>query len=163
MMRPKITIPAAVVAAVLLAFIGGEMFARSNTPTENPTAAELFKLRSDCAQIGQAKLKRLSNGADELGYEVATRYDPITSRCYVELNWRRRKDDPEHRNLSGVDLYDGQSNELLADVSVNRDGTNKVGHVWDQHHHRSHNDVYFDAIDYINRLMVETDRERTRP
>jgi hypothetical protein len=158
MMRSKITIPTAVVAAVLLAFIGGVMFARSNTPTENPTAAELFKLRSDCAQIGQAKLNRLSNGADELRYEMATRYDPITSHCYVELNWWRRKD-----NRSGVDLYDGQSNELLADVSINRDGTNKVGHVWDQHHNTDHsNDLYFDAMDYIYRVMVEADRERTR-
>jgi hypothetical protein len=162
-MRFKITIPAAVVAAVLLAYIGGVMFARSNTPTENPTAAELFKLRSDCAQIGQTKLNRLSNGVAELRYEVATRYDPITSHCYVEINWRRRKDDPEHRNLSGIDLYDGQSDELLADVSVNRDGTNKVGHVWDQHHNTDHsNDLYFDAMDYIYRVMVETDRERTR-
>jgi hypothetical protein len=158
MMRSKITIPATVVATVLLAFIGGVIFARSNTPPENPTAAELFKLRSDCAQIGQAKLDRLSNGADELRYEMATRYDLITSHCYVELNWRRRKDD-----RSGVDLYDGQSNELLADVSVNRDGTNKVGHVWDQHHNTDHsNDLYVDAMDYIYRVMVETDRERTR-
>jgi hypothetical protein len=158
MIRSKITIPAGVVAAVLLAFIGGVMFTRPNTPTENPAAAELFKLRFDCAQIGQAKLKRLSHGADELGYEVATRYDPITSHCYVELKWRRRKDD-----RSGVDLYDGQSDELLADVSANRDGTNKVGHVWDQHHATNHsNDLYSDAIDYINRLMAETNRERTR-
>jgi hypothetical protein len=158
MMRSKITIPAAAVAAMLLAFIGGLMFARSKTPTENHTAAELFKLRSDCAQIGQAKLNRLSNGADELRYEMATRYDPITSHCYVKLNWWRRKDD-----RSGVDLYDGQSNELLADVSVNRDGTNKVGHVWDQHHNTDHSyDLYFDAMDYIYRVMVETDRERTR-
>ncbi len=82
-----------------------------------PTATEVFHLRSECAKLGEGILEGNPIGSALTDSQVS-HYNPLTNRCYVEL-------DVQNADLSGPvyylhrTLWDGQTGELLASVEVN--------------------------------------------
>src|SRR3990172_1063562 len=55
------------------------------TPTfQPPTATEVFRLRSECAKLGEKILENNTVGSAVTQSQVS-HYDPQTNRCYVEL------------------------------------------------------------------------------
>jgi hypothetical protein len=92
-----------------------------------PTATEIFNLRSKCAELGQKIMENNTIGI-ALTQDVATHYDPVTNRCYAEL-------DVNTADLSKFDeynsrtLYDGQTKEMLAHTQ--RSKGQKTGYVKD--------------------------------
>ncbi len=78
-----------------------------------PTAAEVFRLRSECAVLGQKILDNNVIGS-ALTQSQVSHYNPATNRCYVQLT-------VQSANLSGDYfsnyLFDGQTGEMLASAT----------------------------------------------
>jgi hypothetical protein len=110
--------------AVAVSCVAGAMLSCSHLPAQAeaatksvanpPTATEIFNLRSKCAELGQ-KIMENNNIGVALTQDVVTHYDPVTNRCYAEL-------DVNMADLSKFDeynsrtLYDGQTAEMLAHI-----------------------------------------------
>jgi hypothetical protein len=122
-----------------------------------PTATEAFNLRSRCAELGQKVLEDKIRGNNEAIISQASRYDPRTNRCYVDLIVRT-VDPTRPPSLFHRFLFDGQTKEMLAEASIYND--NKRGQVLDKHHIRknSDNDGWDDAKQYIDQMMAEDRR-----
>jgi hypothetical protein len=91
------------VAAIPAAYWIGVRQARADPSYVHPSAAEAFRLRSECAKLteGIAEAKRPYS----LVGSVVSRYDVRTNRCYAELQ------------IDVADrLYDVQTGEILAEV-----------------------------------------------
>jgi hypothetical protein len=94
-----------------------------------PTATEVFNLRTKCAELGRQLDAKQSYDSSDTYRETLSNYSIKTNRCYVTLTDSstlsavRRT----HKRIHDVDLYDGQTWELLATTS---DGPNgKTGTV----------------------------------
>lgn len=110
------------VAVFLAGFVVSCSHSSANSEPQNvkpivanaPTATEVFNLRSKCAELGQ-KIMENNNIGIALTQDVVTHYDPVTNRCYAEL-------DVNMADLSKFDeynsrtLYDGQTAEMLAHI-----------------------------------------------
>jgi|SRR5215472_18723418 len=120
------------------------------------TATEISRLRSACDAVGQQILER--NFIRSAVYqEQFSRYDPRTSRCYVEM--RIQTGDPEkHTDRVGQYLYDGQTRELLAFAQIQNG--RKSGRVFDMDHRTAsfENSGWDDATEYINAMMLDNGR-----
>ena len=105
-------------AAVAALAIGGAANAQltSKLQFQPPTATEFFQLQSECAKLGQKKLK--SNNASGYNQTMSSRYSSEDGRCYVAI-YAADTIIPNHRYSY---LYDGQSDELLAVTGVTEDG-----------------------------------------
>src|ERR1039457_4652402 len=78
-------------------------------PGARPTASEVFRLRSECAKLGD-KLRDENTIGPALTQDVVTKYNPETNRCYALLTIQNI----EKSEDVGRYLYDGQTRELLA-------------------------------------------------
>jgi hypothetical protein len=77
-----------------------------------PTASEVFRLRTECAVLAD---KILEN--DVVGYarhrEIVSRYDPRTNRCYARID-TSDQDKSVPTLTFNSHLYDAQTREMLA-------------------------------------------------
>jgi hypothetical protein len=82
-----------------------------------PTATEVFHLRSECAALGEKLFNRIAAEYraeyQVLSYGQLSHYDPRTNRCYVKLqfSFANKKTLGYYINTC---LYDGQTGENLA-------------------------------------------------
>lgn len=84
-----------------------------------PTATEVFHLRSECAALGEKLAARIEAEYRSEGrvtsFSPLSHYDPLTNRCYVQSQFlftvRKAPDDYSYLNTC---LYDGQTGEILA-------------------------------------------------
>jgi hypothetical protein len=79
-----------------------------------PTATEIFNLRSKCAELGQ-QIMETNNIGIALTQGVETHYDPLTNRCYAELDVSMA-DMSKFDEYNSRTLYDGQTKEMLAHI-----------------------------------------------
>jgi hypothetical protein len=85
-------------------------------PTHQPpTATELFNLRGRCAQLGE-KIMRENMVGVALTQSQKSRYDPRTSRCFVELTVQTM--DLSKGDYFALYLFDGQTQEMLAALRI---------------------------------------------
>lgn len=128
--------------------------ARADGPAQPlASATEEARFRSACTASGEqilaANFVRLA-----VSQEQVSRYDPRTSRCYVEMRVQTL-DRQEHVERFGRFLYDGQTKELLAFAQI-RDGK-KSGRVFDLNHPTTsfENAGWDDANEYIHTMMMD--------
>ena len=122
-----------------------------------PTATEAFNLRIVCKQMADKKAEEKANfvALDKdtktiFAYHVS-RYDPKANRCYIQLQGRYQR---KGRDLAIREIYDGQTDELLAVTSD--DNNEKLGMVFDQNRKMANdkNQGYDDADAYMNVIMT---------
>ena len=77
-----------------------------------PTAAEVFNLRTKCAELGEKILNGNIIGI-ALTQEQVSHYDPKSNRCYVELTVQMA-DLTKVNDYFSRSVYDGQTGEMLA-------------------------------------------------
>ena len=114
-----------------------------------PTATEVFN-QSKCAELGQAILDQQPFKSRTFPSQ-ASRYDPRTNRCYVELTVLTDDINTIHRYL-----YDGQTKEMLAHAA--RVNGKKEGQIFNNQPNPPGIAGYFEATEYIDEMMAE-DRE----
>jgi hypothetical protein len=83
-----------------------------------PTASEVFRLRSECAHLGEKILEDNYVGPS-LSQSQVSNYNERTNRCYVELTIQTAGS-TKALYIHSV-LYDGQTRELLAHALVQKD------------------------------------------
>jgi predicted nucleic acid-binding Zn ribbon protein len=81
-----------------------------------PTAAEMFHLRSECAQLGQKILNSSLVGV-ALTQDEVSHYDAKTNRCFVELTVHTA-DLSKPAEYYAAYLFDGQTGEMLASARM---------------------------------------------
>jgi len=112
-----------------------------------PTATEVFNLRSRCAELGEAILDQ-QPFKNRTFPSQASRYDPRTNRCYVELTVLTDDINTIHRYL-----YDGQTKEMLAHAA--RVNGKKEGQIFNNQPNPPGIAGYFEATEYIDQMMAE--------
>lgn len=122
------------------------------------TAAEVFELRSKCADLGQKIINNNTIGI-ALSQDQVSHYDSTTNRCYVEVTVQTA-DLSKAGDYFEQYLYDGQTGEMLASIRNDRRNS-KWGMVYD-HQHKSPIPVpydatvlYDDALSYIDSKMAD--------
>jgi hypothetical protein len=119
-----------------------------------PTATEVFVLRSKCSELGD-KIKDANLIGPALTQSVVSHYEPRTNRCYVQLTTQTANITAGLTYLN-QGLYDGQTNQLLAFVSMEHDVRKGMVFVKTD----ISGDTGFDqASEFINKMM-EDDRSR---
>ena len=106
------------IAGVCLLALCGSVHAQFRPPT----ATELRQLRSKCAELADAK--RWIGAHDEYRY-LSSRYDANSGHCYVLVSTGR--DDGRYEQY----LYEGQTDELLANTLYASKDDHKSGQVYD--------------------------------
>jgi hypothetical protein len=118
---PKRYLTIVVITLVALVFLLFPLFIGRGTaenPSPQPTATEVFHLRSECAALGE-KIPSSPTIAPGITVSPISHYEPRTNRCYVVLN---TVDAPQpFTHASRRYLFDGQTGEMLAYTDV-RDG-----------------------------------------
>jgi hypothetical protein len=126
------------------------------TQPSRPTASEVFKLRSECATLGD-KLYEANIIGPALRDDALSHYDPNTNRCYVEITVHKVDLDapnPYHATY----LYDGQTREMLASATI-KNGQ-KSGIVFTVPlPTRTDDNGYSFAVEYI-RSKMDDDRKQ---
>jgi hypothetical protein len=119
-----------------------------------PTATEVFNLRTKCAQLAQKMLEDLAHGPAITAWQVS-HYHPRTNRCYVQITTQNIED---QNKSTGVNLYDGQTEDLLAFIKI--DKGRRVGIVFDWRHTPESltNAGWDDTNEYIDQMMAEDRR-----
>jgi hypothetical protein len=79
-----------------------------------PTTAEIFALRSKCAELGERILAGNIIGS-ALTQSQVSHYNPATNRCYVELDVHMADLD-KFDEYNTRNVFDGQTGELLARI-----------------------------------------------
>lgn len=141
--RWKRYLPIAVIACIPLAFLSYPLFinrGRAENPPPQPTAAEVFHLRSERAALGQKILDSHSVDPSTGGYQVS-HYEPRTNRCYVRLDSIALKNTTADFARF---LIDGQTGEVLALAEVQNG--NKTGRLADRNVGWVNADRYIDAM-----------------
>jgi hypothetical protein len=165
-------VPMKFIAALGISLVAFPAFGQ--TP---PTATEAFNLRIKCKQMADEKAEAMSwhpmsvaSGAtmnmspaaverlnrDTEPYVVlssnASRYDPKTNRCYIEIHDHTQK---KGRDVDIRSVYDGQIDDLLAFAKI--ENNKKVGMVFDHSHQTTpDNNLGFDnANGYMDRMMED--------
>jgi hypothetical protein len=125
-----------------------ELKAQINLPPkqQQPTATELFELRTKCAALGENILNDDIIG-NALTHSQTARYDTRTGHCYVELTVQTADWSAKRRVYSRY-LEDGHTRTMLAFQSM--DGDKKTGSVFNK-------GIYdFEAAgEYIDNMMKE--------
>ena len=119
---------------------------------QRPTATEVFRLRSVCAELGERILQSNVIGS-ALYQQQVSHYDERTNRCYVELTVQNAQSPDLYINRN---LFDGQTKELLAFARIEKG--QKVGMVFDRQHvikYNLKNAGWDDASEYIDERMIE--------
>ena len=118
-----------------------------------PTATEIFDLRSKCAALGRKMLDQNVIGP-ALTQTQISRYQPLTNRCYVELN-AQTADMTKRMTYFHTVLYDGQTGEMLASMKIVNG--QKSGMVFDRNHQTKTdaNAGWDDARIYIDEMMAD--------
>jgi hypothetical protein len=126
--------------------------ARGQPTHQPPTATELFNLRERCARLGEKIMSENVVGV-ALTQSQKSRYDPRTSRCFVELTVQAIAMDSRYLSVS---LFDGQTKEMLASLRIDKEGK-KWGMVFDRAHPPGPltNAGFDHASDYINKMMSQ--------
>src|SRR6516225_1399891 len=106
--------------------------------------------QSKCAELGEEILDQQPFKSRTFPSQ-ASRYDPRTNRCYVELTVLTDDINTIHRYL-----YDGQTKEMLAHAA--RVKGNKKGQIFNNQPNPPGIAGYFEATEYIDEMMAE-DRE----
>ena len=121
-----------------------------------PTASEVFRLRSECAALGQKILDNNLIG-NALTQSQVSHYNPTINRCFIEMT-------VQSGDLSGDDfseyLYDGQTGGMLAwtrkDKLAHIAGMGGVFSGPEKISKSGSSPTSFDfANDYINELMLD--------
>jgi len=117
-----------------------------------PTATEVFRLRSVCAELGEKILENNAIGP-ALTQDQVSHYDPRTNRCYVQLDVHTA--DLREQYLLHRYLFDGQTKEMLAAASIEKG--KKWGMVYDKQHRTMNleNAGWDDTTTYIDAMMAE--------
>jgi hypothetical protein len=118
-----------------------------------PTASEVFRLRSECAKLGEKILAEHPSGNTNFTDSQISRYNPATNRCFVELevqNADLSKPLVLHRTL-----WDGQTGELLASMETDCTGATDMTKC------KRFGSVFGSGIDMIqgNKALANTDNE----
>lgn len=87
--------------------LGVLMFCQAASAQPQPTATEIFHLRTECMHLGEQILA--GNSASETINSFNSKYDEKINRCYVLIIQVHIK---EHAKL--LTLYDGQGGGLIA-------------------------------------------------
>ena len=119
----------------------------------NPTATEVFDLRSKCAELGEKILKNTAI-ADGLTKDQLSHYEPKTNRCYIQVtvwNANPSKGDDHFQQH----LYDGQTGQLLA--AARREKGVRSGEISNSPYPLNGNsdELYMDATLYISQMMAD--------
>ncbi|MBU6431599.1 MAG: hypothetical protein KGJ58_00275 [Patescibacteria group bacterium] len=117
-----------------------------------PTATEVFRLRSECATIGQKILGNNIIGSALIQSQVS-HYNSETNRCYVKLT-------VQSANLSGDYfsnyLFDGQTGDLLVSATQQK-GKKEYGIIFNGPAKTIVSDssetTFQSTDDYINQVM----------
>src|SRR5260370_14687977 len=123
----------------------------------SPTAAEVFNLRSKCAELGE-KIMKNTVIRDDLKKEELSHYEPKTNRCYVRLTvWNATlgKGDEYFQQY----LFDGQTGQMLA--AIHRENGVKSGDIYSDPSPAQGNsdEMYLDASIFISQTMAD-DRQQ---
>jgi hypothetical protein len=87
---------------------------RAQVPSDasrGASASEVFRLRSECAKLGEKLESESAHGA-ALQQDVTTNYNPKTNRCYALLTVQNA-DITKEGDVNRY-LYDAQTRQLLA-------------------------------------------------
>ncbi len=77
-----------------------------------PTASEIFQLRTECMKLGKEMLKEYQDA--DISSSFFSKYDETTNRCYVLIKLHFRKEDTD-----SLQLLDGQGAGMIAAWSKN--------------------------------------------
>jgi hypothetical protein len=114
---------------------------------ERDSATGVLNLRSRCAELGEEILDQQPFKSRTFPSQ-ASRYDPRTNRCYVELTVLTDDINTIHRYL-----YDGQTKEMLAHAA--RVKGNMEGQIFNNERNPTGFAGYFEASEYIDEMMAE--------
>src|SRR5271166_4069669 len=81
---------------------------------KQPTASELFNLRSKCAELGRKMIDPDLSSPRSSQHQLS-RYDQIANRCYVSM-FIETDLGASNGGATGHYLYDGQTDEVLGGV-----------------------------------------------
>lgn len=95
-------------AVLILAGCSAPRPAQPERTQKVPTATEIFNLRTKCAELSRQLDESLPYGPAWTRSTVSN-YEPKSNRCYVTL-----EDDDGAAHEHSINLYDGQTRELLA-------------------------------------------------
>ena len=142
------------VALVVCFLVAPVAVARADGPAQPlESITEDARFRSACTASGQ-QILAANFIRSAIRQEQVSRYNPRTSRCYVEMQVQTL-DREEHVERFGRFLYDGHTKELLAFAQI-RDGK-KSGRVFDLNHRTTsfENAGWDDASEYIQTMMMD--------
>jgi hypothetical protein len=148
--------------SVLLFFSGCKQSSAPISPVDvpsfrSPTAAEVFDLRSKCAELGEKIMKNTVIG-NALKKGQVSHYEPKTNRCYVQLTvWN--PDLAKGSEYFQQSLFDGQTGQELA--AIRREKGVKSGDIFIDPSPLNGNpdELYVDASLFINKMMAD-DRQQ---
>jgi hypothetical protein len=95
---------------------------------QQPSATEVFSLRSKCVELGEKILEETPIGS-ALSQSQVSHYDIDTGRCFIEVTVQTA-DTTVPMTVFHRYLYDGQTRELLATQSI--DHGQKAGIVYNK-------------------------------
>lgn len=129
LVQPRAIFRAILIHCLLLTALGcrakvDESRASRNTSERQPTASEIFHLRSECAsltdRIYRDQLGMLEPTRDVKSYywwhavSQRSHYDPEVNRCFAEITTRTTDRANSGYEAWSTEFYDGQTKELLA-------------------------------------------------
>jgi hypothetical protein len=119
----------------------------STQPDQVPHAAAVFRLRSECAKMGEKVLAAsVASSGPAFTQDQNSHYEPRSAHCYVELYVRG----PDVTKDNIRYLFDGQTNELLAASGFEKGKMMRMVFATGA--------LTNDADDYINEMMTDKDR-----
>ena len=121
-----------------------------------PTASEVFKLRSECAGLGDQLLQANIIGT-ALAHDALSHYDPNTNRCYVEITVHTADLSAENP-YQATYLYDGQTRQMLATFTIKKGQKSGMVYVVPPPGRSDDNGFGF-TVEYI-RSKMEDDRKQ---
>ena len=135
-----------ILSGPLFLLIPGHAAAQTTPAFQPPTATEIFHLRSECVALANKILE--DNAAPQnMTQSVASHYDPVTNRCYVELiHQTANYTDPDQTYLRI--LFDGQTSQQLAATEIRQGFTS--GSIEEK---LKGPDTYEDATAYMDEKM----------
>ena len=120
-----------------------------------PTATEVFRLRSECATLGQKILDNNTIGS-ALTQSQVSHYNPMTNRCYIQLTVQSA--DLGSGSYFSNTLYDGQTGDILASATQQK-GKKEYGNIFNGPTKitvpNPSETTFQSTNDYINEIMTD--------
>jgi len=112
-----------------------------------PTASEIFNLRTKCHQLSKELLEEIQKGSDgsTINSEESN-YSPKKNRCFSKISYIHIKDGTE-----STIVWDAQTSEQLTWTSSGPKG--KFGIIFDKNFHSENSPDYAYAVGYTMLLM----------